>query len=43
MQDVYAKNLNDLEIGEYTKYLIGWNTQLDHKYYLLLTDKIANY
>jgi hypothetical protein len=29
MQDVYAKSLDDLEIGEYTKYLIGWTKTLD--------------
>lgn len=43
MQDVYAKSLNDLEIGEYTQYLIGWTTHLDPKYQPLLTDKIINY
>jgi hypothetical protein len=43
MQDVYAKNINTLEIGEYTQYLIGWTSQLDIKYQTLLTDKIANY
>ncbi len=43
MQDVYAKNINDLEIGQYTKYLIGWSTELDPRYHSLLTDKIINY
>jgi hypothetical protein len=43
MQDVYAKKVTSLEIGEYTKYLIGWNTKLDPKYHALLTDKIANF
>jgi hypothetical protein len=43
MQDVYAKNINKLEIGNFTKYLIGWSQELDPKYEPLLTDKIANY
>jgi hypothetical protein len=43
MQDVYARKLNDLEIGEYTQYLIGWSGHLDPKYQPLLTDKIINY
>jgi hypothetical protein len=43
MQDVYAKDINSLEIGEFTKYLIGWNNYLDPKYQTLLTDKIVNY
>ena len=43
MQDVYAKNINNLELGEYTNYLIGWSTKLDPKYHPLLTDKIVNY
>jgi hypothetical protein len=42
MQDVYAKNLNDLEIGEYTRYLIGWSSNLDPKYHVLLTDNLVN-
>ncbi len=28
---------------EYTKYLMGWSTELDPKYHSLLTDKIINY
>jgi hypothetical protein len=43
MQDVYAKSLKNLEIGEYTKYLIGWTTKLDPKFQTLLTDNLANY
>lgn len=43
MQDVYAKTVSSLEVGEYTKYLIGWNTKLDSKYHTLLTDKIVNF
>ena len=43
MQDVYAKTVSSLEVGEFTKYLIGWNTKLDPKYHTLLTDKIVNF
>ena len=43
MQDTYARNLRDLEIGEFTQYLMGWSNHLDPKYYPLLTDKIVNY
>ncbi len=43
LQDVYIKNINDLRIGEYTKYHIGWNIKVDPKYHALLTDKITNY
>ena len=43
MQDVYAKSIRNIEIGEYTQYLIGWNQHLDPKYLSLLTDKIVNY
>jgi hypothetical protein len=43
MQDVYAKSLKDLEIGEYTRYLIGWTDRLDPKYQSLLMDNIVNY
>ncbi len=43
MQDAYAVNINKLEIDAYTRYLIGWSTQLDPKFEPLLTDKIANF
>jgi len=43
MQDVYAKDINKLEIGELTKYLIGWSSKLDPKYEPLLIDKMANF
>jgi hypothetical protein len=41
MQDVYGKNINKLELGPLTEYLIGWSEQLDQKYHELLTDKVA--
>ena len=43
MQDVYARSLSELEIGEFTQYLIGWTDHIDPKYQPLLTDKILNY
>lgn len=43
MQDVYAKNIENLEIGALTKYLIGWNSELESKYETLLTDKIYGF
>ena len=43
MQDVYGKNIYNLNIGEFTQYLIGWSPKLDPKYQTLLTDKIANF
>ncbi|MCF8390475.1 MAG: hypothetical protein K9H12_07255 [Bacteroidales bacterium] len=43
MQDPYAKNIMDLEISDYTKYLIGWQEELDESYKILLTDKFINY
>lgn len=41
MQDPYAKNINELEIGKFTRYLIGWTNKLNQKYQPLLTDKIV--
>ena len=43
MQDVYAKNLNKLEVGKFTQYLIGWKQRLEPEYQPLLTDKIVNF
>ena len=43
MQDVYAQNIENFEIGEFTKYLIGWQLKIDPKYYGLFTDKVVNY
>jgi hypothetical protein len=41
MQDSYAKNIWNLEISEFTKYLIGWTDELDPRYEPLLTDKTS--
>ncbi len=43
MQDPYAKKLNELNIGTYTQYLIGWKNTLKEKYKPLLKDKIVNF
>ena len=43
MLEPFAKDIWDLELGEYTKYLIGWVDKLDPDYHILLTDKIFNY
>jgi hypothetical protein len=43
MQDVYAKDINALVIGDFTKYLIGWSESIDPKYHPLLTDKMVNF
>jgi hypothetical protein len=43
MRDVYAIDINKLEIGDLTAYLIGWDLKLDPRYYSLLTDKIVNF
>jgi len=39
MQDPYARNINDLEIGEFTKYMIGWSDELPEEAAPLLTDR----
>jgi hypothetical protein len=43
MQDAYGKGIYRMGISEYTKYLIGWQNELDKKYKELLTDKIINF
>ncbi len=43
MQDVYGVNINNLEIGEMTQYLIGWSDNIDPKYQELLTDKVIGF
>ncbi len=39
MQDPYGKKLNELEISDLTKYLIGWNDRLDPESQHLMKDK----
>jgi len=43
MQDPYAKNIKDMEISEYTRYLIGWQDNIDKKWEDFFTDKILNF
>ncbi len=43
MHDPYAKDIWDLEISDYTKFLIGWTEELDPDYESLMTDKMINY
>ena len=43
MQDPYAKNIWELEISNYTKYLIGWSNSLDPDFEDLLTDKSLSF
>ncbi len=38
MQNPYGKKIQNLLIGECTKYLIGWKSKLDKQYQKLLTD-----
>jgi hypothetical protein len=40
MQDPYGKDLNKLNISDYTKYLIGWTDELDPVLEPLMTDKM---
>lgn len=39
MQDPYGKSIEPLNISDYTKYLIGWNNDLNSEYQFLLTDR----
>ena len=41
MSDVYARPLSDLEIGDYTRYMIGWTEELDRQYEPLLTERFT--
>ncbi len=41
MSDVYARSLKDLEIGDFTRYMIGWTDELDSEYEPLLTERFS--
>lgn len=41
MSDVYARSLDRLEIGAYTRYMIGWTEELDPEYEPLLTERFT--
>ena len=40
MHDPFAKKISEMEISEFTKYLIGWIDTIDEKYHPLFLDKI---
>lgn len=41
MSDVYARRINELEIGEFSEYMIGWTEELDEEYEPLLTERFT--
>jgi hypothetical protein len=41
MSEVYARSLGDLEIGDYTRYMIGWSEQMNPKYRPLMTERFT--
>ena len=41
MSDVYAKPIESLEIGDFTRYMIGWTEELDEAYSPLLTERLT--
>ncbi|MEZ5072294.1 MAG: hypothetical protein R2751_15360 [Bacteroidales bacterium] len=41
MGEVYARNLELLEIGEFTQYMIGWDDELDSEFEPLLTERFT--
>jgi hypothetical protein len=43
MQDPYGIPINQMELGEYTKYLIGWKDELDPSLEDLMVDKLMRY
>jgi hypothetical protein len=43
MQDPYGKAIDQLDLSDYTKYLIGWIDELDPELETLMTDKMLNF
>jgi hypothetical protein len=43
MLDPYAKYINDLNMGTFTRYLVGWSDSLPGEYKPLMKDKIINF
>lgn len=41
MSDVYARPLGSLEVGEFTRYMIGWENELEQRYHPLLTERFT--
>ena len=43
MLDPYGKNIWNLEISDYTRYLIGWTDEMNPEYEPLMTDRAMNF
>jgi hypothetical protein len=43
MRDPYAKNIRDMDISDYTKYLIGWDSNYKQEYSDYYIDKIKRF
>ena len=43
MMECFARNIREMEISEYTRYLIGWQDTYDAKWTDLFTDKNINF
>jgi hypothetical protein len=43
MQDPYGKDINQLAISDYTRYLIGWTDELDPSLEPLMKDRMIDY
>ena len=41
MSDVYARPLRQLEMGDYTRYMIGWTEELNRQYDPLMTERFT--
>jgi hypothetical protein len=41
MTDVHARPLEVLDIGDYTRYMIGWTDELDRRYEPLMTERFT--
>jgi hypothetical protein len=41
MTDVYARSLDELEVGEFTRYMIGWTNELDSQFEPLLRERLT--
>ena len=41
MSDVYARPLRQLEMGDYTRYMIGWTEELNRQYEPLMTERFT--
>jgi hypothetical protein len=43
MLDPYGKNIWDLEVSDYTQYLIGWSDEMNPEYEPLMVDRAMNF